>query len=187
MRGRDGAAIFAARETADVAKLADAQPSEGCARKGMEVQLLSSAPIYMKPLLILLLLSATAHAQVVRRSVPTRAADVNDKSVETTTLQFGTIPQTTRTGTVVPLSGQRREAGKIVTTKTVETPATLRRATVPGHVVPQANFTAKNATVAGVLPPSEIITPSRADIEKRVIYVNTPEGVEELKRQFNPR
>ena len=28
---------------ADVAKLADAQPSEGCARKGMEVQLLSAA------------------------------------------------------------------------------------------------------------------------------------------------
>ena len=29
---------------ADVAKLADAQPSEGCDRKVMEVQLLSSAP-----------------------------------------------------------------------------------------------------------------------------------------------
>ena len=34
---------------ADVAKLADAQPSEGCDRKVMEVQLLSSAPT-QKPL-----------------------------------------------------------------------------------------------------------------------------------------
>jgi hypothetical protein len=34
---------------ADVAKLADAQPSEGCDRKVMEVQLLSSAP-FLTPL-----------------------------------------------------------------------------------------------------------------------------------------
>ena len=39
-----GSYIARCQSCADVAKLADAQPSEGCDRKVVEVQLLSSAP-----------------------------------------------------------------------------------------------------------------------------------------------
>ena len=40
--------ISDAEVAADVAELADAQPSGGCDRKVVEVQLLSSAPIFRK-------------------------------------------------------------------------------------------------------------------------------------------
>jgi hypothetical protein len=138
----------------------------------------------MKTLAVFLLLSVAASAQVLRPIDPRRTADASGKAVEMPTINFGTLPQPTRTEPVSPLTGQMREPGKTVETKRVDTTA-LQYATLPSKVLPQTNFTAKRAVVTGALPAADTVKTPRADIEKRVIRPVTPAGAEELKKQLN--
>jgi hypothetical protein len=85
------------------------------------------------------------------------------------------------------LSRQYRPRAGAVETKTVDTRG-LSYATVPVPVLPQQNFAAKRAVVAGNLPAAETVQTSRAEINRRVIRPFTPAGAEELKEQFkNPK
>ena len=175
-----------------MAKLADAQPSEGCDRKVMEVQVLSSAP-FRQPdmkaaLLVAILVAASASAQVLRPIDPNKSADVSGKAVDLPTVNFGNVSQPTRSQPVSPLSNQFREGDGIVETKSVETKdvemSLLSHSTIPATIVPQQNFTAKRAPLASNVPPSERVKTPNAKINKREIRPFTPAGNDELVKQL---
>lgn len=52
----------------------------------------------------------------------------------------------------------------------------------------QTNFTSKRAAVSEKLPDGiKVVRSTKAKVSDRVIYTNTPEGMEELKEQLNRR
>lgn len=143
----------------------------------MEVQLLSSAPTFeMKRAVLILLLLAL-------RATGATLPVTEGKSLQLPTLNYDNLPQPTRTEPVSPVSSQRRPAGKTIENKTINTD-TLQYGTLSFKMLPQTNFTAKRAAVAGPRPAETVSTP-RAVIERRVIRAVTPEGAEELKKQLN--
>ncbi len=140
----------------------------------------------MKPLFFgaILLAAVSAHAELLKPIDARQRADVNGKTVDMPTVNFDTIPQPTRAQPISPLTGHRVEPADTVETKRVDTP-TLTYDSLSNKVLPQQNFSAKHAVVAGnaSLPPA-VDTP-KADIKKRVIRALTPAGAEELKKQLN--
>jgi hypothetical protein len=177
-----------------VAKLADAQPSEGCDRKVMEVQLLSSAPnramnmkLYRLSLLfavLTLLLSPRARAQFGKAIDPTKKADVGGKSVGFGEAQFQMLSQPTRD---LPNSALIKDDLKFqdVDTKGVELNS-LQFSSVTTTVIPKANFTAKRIADKVSDSTNQLDhVKKNAPINNRQIRAFTTGGESELKQQLN--
>ena len=101
------------------------------------------------------------------------------KNLQLPTLSFDNLPQPTRTQPVSPVSYRRRPPGKTIENRTLGSEM-LRYENLSFKVLPQTNFTAKRATVAGTLP-AALVQTSRANIENHVIRADS----DELKQQLN--
>ena len=177
---------------ADVAKLADAQPSEGCDRKVMEVQLLRPHQQYctgtmsFRHALLLTALAALFPAlspaqildQIKKPFDLSKQADVNDKTVTFGDLHYGTVSQPTRViSRTSPLTKgdlhqQQMELNQ-VDLKSVE------MSTLPEPVLPQVNYSAKRAAVDKVNDQGNRQldqTKQKAPINSRQIRTSTPGG-----------
>src|SRR5262245_31227350 len=108
----------------------------------------------MKPVLFcVLLLTASASAQLTKPIDVSRSADANGKIVTMPTVSFDSVPQPTVSQPVSPLTGQVRERAATIETKSVTTHS-LSYSTIPVTVLPQQNFIPKRGVVptGGVLP-----------------------------------
>ena len=175
-----------------MAESADAQPSGGCDRKVVEVQLLSSAPRHTATTMkwfAILILSGTlnASAQVLKPIDPNKQADeINNKTVQAADVNLNTISQPTRSFPTSPLTDKQQKL-KDVNTKTVDL-NTLQRPTIPQDTLPQKNFTAKRATESNKTSPDTQKTVKQpvAPIPDRQLHPFAPGGEDELKKQFHP-
>ena len=178
---------------ADVAKLADAQPSEGCARKGMEVQLLSSAPTIIMRFLILSLvlagLAGRALAGGFERIDPNKRADVTGQTVDFPTLKFETLTAPVCAQPVAPVGNQTVDRNVAVSTKYVATKTvnftTREFAVVPFKNAPQKGFDTKPAEFDQSTVDHSNVEAKSAKIKPRVIRATTPAGDKELQDQIN--
>jgi hypothetical protein len=174
-----------------VAKLADAQPSEGCDRKVMEVQFLSSAPIdgcdMMKRVILFGLigvaLAASARAQLIKPIDYRKEADIDTKSANLPALNLHTQTEPSRTLSVLPFSNKQPELKQLQQNQLDLNGVDF--SFINACVLPQQNFTAKRAVISDQLLDQPFITIPRAPITSRQIKAYTPQGTEELKKQLS--
>jgi len=134
-------------------------------------------------------LIATARAGVFTPIDVHKQADLNDKTVAMPTVNFNSLPQSTRGQTVSPVTEKKAAPGKMIESKTVDLETLAPSATFPTKNVPMTNYTPKRGLVdTSVVPVSSIsqetVRTDRARINERVIRPQTPAGSEELKQQF---
>ena len=195
---------------ADVAELADAQPSGGCDRKVVEVQLLSSAPNYTMTMklthwticsLIIVAAASFANAGTVndnsrwtgldkfRESIahplsPGSTVDMPTVDVHGAEIKSHSVPM--RDLSTSPTPAQREL--KTVGSKNVDVNRReLSTRDTEVRDMPQTNFTAKRSSLFDqVRSESYNRSPvNPAPVTKRRIVVSSPEGLEELKNQLN--
>ena len=140
------------------------------------------------------LLSPLAHAQVLKPIDPTQKADIGDKSVNLSTVQFETLSQPTRdlpgSSRVLPTAplSKGNLSHPNVDTKNVDLES-VEFSTISKPVLPQANFTAKRAAAGDKLSDESkkqlAHDKQKAPITERQIRPFTPGGMEELKKQLN--
>jgi hypothetical protein len=133
----------------------------------------------------IVLLAATASAQMLRPNDLHQRAEASDKNVDLPTLKLETIAQPTRSEPVSPLSNKMREPAGSVADKMVDIPSSLSYSTVATSTIPHQNFTAKRAVLGDNRPASPTVKTTAAKINQRVIRPLTPAGEEELKKQLN--
>jgi hypothetical protein len=185
--------IADANRGADVAELADAQPSGGCDRKVVEVQLLSSAPTalnFMKRRYLLGLCSvlvivaaSRAVAQGFKPIDRTKQADVNGKIISPDNLNLKNVAQPTRSFWQSPRSDERQSLPQ-VDLKNVDLQQ-LRLAGYSTEILPQQNFTAKRAAITEKPRVEKDVQHTKAPIKDRQLHPFAPGGEEELEKQLN--
>jgi hypothetical protein len=190
LRGFELLIILRLAQTADVAELADAQPSGGCDRKVEEVQLLSSAPLsnQMRSSSLLAFVAVciafSAHGQLVQPAAPHKSADdVNNKTVSFPGASFDSLPQLTHATAESPLN-RKHVRLKDVSSNQLEW-RSLSLGAVKTKNLPQSNFVAKRAAISTQRREFHVIKTSNAPITNRQIRAFTPGGEDELRRQLN--
>lgn len=174
-----------------MAELADAQPSGGCARKGVEVRLLSSAPTetnvkhWFTGGIFAALLATTATAGLLDPVDPNRVVEANSRVINTQTLNMKNV------SAPVLQKGWASESNRFVPTKGVETKrvelGTYETKTLDKPVVPQANFTTKRSDSSDKNYRTETAKTGTAPINPRKIRPFTPQGEKELNDQLRRR
>jgi hypothetical protein len=137
-------------------------------------------------LLVAILAAGSATGQVLRTIDPNQHVEANDKFVGMPTVNFGTVPQPTRSQTVSPLSNQMRERAGNVETKYVDAPKTLSYSTVPTTTLTRQNFVPKRsvAELPDKVAPAKNIEEPTATVPTMVIRPLSPTGQDELKKQL---
>jgi len=154
----------------------------------------------LRTLALMAVLPTLLPAQVIKQATQpldyTKQADVNGKTVHFGDLQYGTVPQPSRTWpasqpirespTASPLSKGNLQLQSVELNEVK--PNSVELSTLSRPVLPQANFTAKRAAADKTNDQgSRQLEQSKqnAPITNRVIRPFTPGGEEELKNQLN--
>lgn len=208
-----GRRYIPAAKRADVAELADAQPSGGCDRKVVEVRILSSAPnVKMQTQQKFLVTGLLGAFLFVVHADAGSVNDVTRWTGQDRYMKALSDPTSPASRVDLPMVDMKKAApvkGFSVTPQEINmrpTPSTREVNTVETRNVelkqrnfssrdintrgmPVTNFTAKRASANDRLPAETKLRPiaERAPVSERVINTGTPEGREELKDQLNRR
>jgi hypothetical protein len=133
----------------------------------------------------LLLLAATASAQVLRPVDPSKLAEASGKKADVQTLKLDTLDQPTRAESTAPQSDKTPNMPAWNGSRAADISGSLPLEMYPTTTIPHQNFTAKRAVLPDKAPSTKPIKSEPANINKRVIKPFTPAGAEELKQQLN--